>query len=590
MMENAADDCRLVTPKGQRSLTTDAERDTSNSTSLQAFLRLMRRLARPWQARAAAAVGIDATTRIQTVEEMLDLNARRAPAYWIQLVLASGIAILGLVLNSTAVVIGAMLVSPLMGPIVELGMGFAVGSSYLVIRSALRVAMSIVVVVTGTALFTLALPFHEVTNEIATRTVPTALDLMVAVFCALTAAYTTVRKTSDTTAAAAGTAIGIALVPPVCVIGYGIGTANASVTAGSTLLFTANMSAILVFTVFSFLALGYNEVDAETLEAEALTSRATRFDRIAERGQALLKRVFATRYAALTRVLVPVVFLAAVYVPLSSALQEVTWQVQRRAAVTRILQNLAPNAVQQVLRVEQGSVELRLLVVTDDVGPVDLERRLTTAIAAATGVEPVVQVVAVPDIAALARARTAQSEPTPVASALVPAVEQARARLATTLARAWPAGAGQLAGWQLEVPPAGAPRVTVIHLGAPIGPVAAELLATALTPALDIRPSIVDRSLDGSVRTPGRDTSGWIAGLDSTLVIAPWLNGVTGCIAVRSRDSSSTWDDSLRALAARSGNRLRVDTAGDWRFQWRVGSCTGAARDSVRPAGTGGAP
>ena len=91
----------------------------------------------------------------------------------------------------------------------------------LVLRAALRVVLSVLLVVTGAALLVLALPFHEITSEIATRVAPTALDLLVAVFCALTAAYTTVRPGSDTTAAAAGTAIGIALVPPLCTVGFG---------------------------------------------------------------------------------------------------------------------------------------------------------------------------------------------------------------------------------------------------------------------------------------------------------------------------------------------------------------------------------
>src|SRR5579885_2281897 len=129
------------------------------------------------QHRVATALGVEQSARAYTVVTMMRNNQRRAPGYWIQLTLAMGIATVGLVLNSTAVVIGAMLVWPLMGPIVELGMGFAVGSP----------------------LLTLALPFHEVTTEIAARTAPTALDLLVAIFCALTAAYTTVRPASDTT-------------------------------------------------------------------------------------------------------------------------------------------------------------------------------------------------------------------------------------------------------------------------------------------------------------------------------------------------------------------------------------------------------
>lgn len=566
------------------------DENTPDPSNPRAFLRLLRRMARPLQARAAAAVGIDATARIETVEEMLDLNRRRAPGYWIQLVLAGGIAILGLVLDSTAIVIGAMLVSPLMGPIVELGMGFAVGSSYLVIRSALRVGMSIIVIVAGTALFTVLLPFHEVTSEIATRTVPTALDLLVAIFSALAAAYTTVRRTSDTTAAAAGTAVAIALVPPVSVIGYGIGTGDGAVTGGSALLFTANFSAILLFAVLSFLALGYDAVDPVALEARALTSRATRFDRIAASGQDTLKRIFASRYGGIMRVAVPVAFLAAVYFPLTSALEEVTWQVQRHAAVRQILGELVPDAVQQVVRIERGRVELRLLVVTDSVGPVDLERRLSTAIAAATGVEPVVQVVTVPDLAALARARASQTEKVPVATAIIPAVEQARGRLSTILARTWPVGAGALAGWRLEVPPMGVPIVVVYHLGAPIGPVAEELLATALAPALDVRPRIGDRPLVAAGLIPGRDTAAWLARVDTALVVAPWISSVAACVTMRRSDSASSWADSVRRRATLNPRTVRVDTASQWQFQWRPAPCTPARRDTTAGPGTRVAP
>jgi len=548
------------------------------STNWGALLRLLRRLIRPVQAQAALAVGIDAGSRIETVERMLDFNQRRAPGYWIQLVLASGIAILGLVLDSTAVVIGAMLVSPLMGPLVELGMGFAIGSSYLVIRSALRVVMSTVVVVVGTALFTMVLPFHEVTREIGSRTSPTVLDLLVAVFCALTAAYTTVRQTSDTTAAAAGTAIGIALVPPLCVIGYGLGTTNWAVTSGSALLFTANFSAILVFTVLSFLLLGYDHVDARQLEADALTSRATRFDRLAAKGQDLLQLMFGSRYGAAMRILVPLTFLAAVYFPLRSALEEVTWQVQRRAQVSAIINEMVPSAVQQTLRVEQGAVEVQIVVVDDELDPVALEGRLATSIAAATGVEPVVDVVVVPDIGALARARAVQAPTTQVTPAFQPMIEQARSRLGATIARAWPIRGGRLAGWSLQVPPVGSPIVVVHHFGPPIGNSAEDLLADALTPALDDRPRIVDQPLDSVGFAVGRDTLAWLARVDGELTGLGWLDQVEPCVQWPAADSSGRWLDSLTLRRRSTGGRLKVVPGEPAGFRWAAPPCT------VRPA------
>jgi uncharacterized hydrophobic protein (TIGR00271 family) len=93
-----------------------------------------------------------------------------AATYWLQLILSMCIATFGLVLNSSGVVIGAMLIAPLMGPIVALAMAFTVGSPYLALWSLLRIGTSIVVVVSGSALINLALPYHEVTAEIAART------------------------------------------------------------------------------------------------------------------------------------------------------------------------------------------------------------------------------------------------------------------------------------------------------------------------------------------------------------------------------------------------------------------------------------
>ena len=229
-----------------------------------------RRLLRAVRVRLSKSFDISAEARTAIVERMLEGHARSAPNYWLQLCIALGLATLGLVLNGTAVVIGAMLVSPLMGPIIELGMGLAVGSPLLAIRSLVRTFWSIVVVIAGAALITAALPFHEVTQEIAARTSPTALDLLVAVFCALAAAFMTLRSASDSASAAAGTAIAIALVPPLCVAGFGVGTMDGAIARGALLLFTANLCGILLFAALTFWLFGFNLVDTRHLEEQRL--------------------------------------------------------------------------------------------------------------------------------------------------------------------------------------------------------------------------------------------------------------------------------------------------------------------------------
>jgi uncharacterized hydrophobic protein (TIGR00271 family) len=540
--------------------------------SRTATLRLFRRFVRSMQATAAAAVGIDATHRVQTVVAMLDFNARRAPGYWIQLFLAAGIAILGLVLGSTAVVIGAMLVSPLMGPIIELGMGFAVGSAFLVIRSSLRVILSVITVILGTAVVTMLLPFHEVTSEIASRTVPTALDLLVAVFCALTAAYTTVRQTSDTTSAAAGTAIGIALVPPLCVIGYGVGTLSLEVAGGAALLFVANLSAILLFAVLSFLLLGYNDVDAEQLAADHLGGGRTRTDLLAGRVQQWVTAAFGSRYGFGMRLVVPVLFLASVYFPLRKALDEVAWQVRTRTAVARILEAEAGAAVQRTVSVERGAVAVQLLQVGDTDGAEVLERRLETAIAAATGVAPSVRVLAVPDAGALtALART----PTPAAPPPeTPPVEAVRARLGGVIQRVWPREAsGPLAGWSLEVAVTGQPVLVARHFGPPLGAAGEALLGAALATPLGTAPRVRDEPLDSTPVLPGRDLAAWLDGLAPQFALAPRLDGATACVTRPASDSTSDAVVELRRRVATAGSRVTVVPGEAWSFRWTTGSC-----------------
>ena len=371
-----------------------------------------------------------------------------------------------------------MLVSPLMGPIIELGMGFAVGSSFLTLRASLRVLLSVLVVVGGAALLTIALPFHEVTSEIAARTAPTALDLLVAVFCALTAAYTTVRPASDTTSAAAGTAIGIALVPPLCVAGFGLGTGSLTVAGGAALLFTANLSAILVLAVLSFLALGYNQVDAATVEQDFVVGDATRTGQFAARAQRVLHVVFGSRYGLVMRLIIPAVFLAAVYVPLRRALDEVTWEVRARDAIRRTLSRQAPRAVQTSISVERHSVSLRLVLIASNEQAAALEKDIGTSIAASTGVVPAITINAVPDAKTLAAASTNRggSQASNVDGIDVATIRQ---RVTSAIDVEWPtSAAGRLAGWELVVPSGATPTIVVWHVGAALGTAGEALLAS----------------------------------------------------------------------------------------------------------------
>lgn len=535
------------------------------------------------QHRAALALGVDERRRTETVVSMLENNRRRAPGYWIQLTLATGIATLGLVLSSTAVVIGAMLVSPLMGPILELGMGFAVGSAFLVLRAFLRVLISITVVVAGSALLTVSLPFHEVTSEIASRAAPTALDLLVAVFCALTAAYTTVRPASDTTSAAAGTAIGIALVPPLCATGFGIGTAAPAVSSGAGLLFVANLSAILVFSVLSFFLLGYNQVNAEKVEHEFAPERTTRVDALATKGEAVLHRAFGSRYGVAVRFVIPLIFLAAVYVPLRAALNEVTWEVRARDAIRRIVAAEAPRAVQTSMTVERRSVSLRLVVVSSNDRAAELEESIRSRIRESTGISPEVSVTAVPDARMLMAVRNEKADAVSVSGEIA----TLQSRTASALQAAWPEStAGPLVGWSLALAESGAPTLTVLHLGAELGASGIELLARALAARTGAPFSVVEST------PPGMQASGALGAetrfAASAAPLLDWAGRASGAVACARGPVDAARAPSiarsrvielLRVSAPARGGRLTIADSSGWRLSLQAAPCT--PRDST---------
>ena len=136
--------------------------------------------------------------------------------YLFLLAMSAGIAILGLLLSSPAVVIGAMLLSPLMGPLMGLGFAIAIGDFAWMRRAARTLAVGTVMGIALCALIVLVSPLQNVTSEIAARTRPSLFDLLVALFSALAGAYAMIRGREG---AIFGVAIATALMPPLAVIG-----------------------------------------------------------------------------------------------------------------------------------------------------------------------------------------------------------------------------------------------------------------------------------------------------------------------------------------------------------------------------------
>ena len=168
-------------------------------------------------------------------------DARLDRKFLLLITLSAAIATLGLLQNSAAVVIGAMLVSPLLGPIMGIGFGLATIESNLIKRSLVTMAAGMAVAVLVAMLLVWLSPIADVTSELRARTQPTLLDLGVAVVGGIAGVYAIMRKLSGVMV---GVAIATALVPPLSTIGFGLATGRADFALGAALLFLTNTLAI----------------------------------------------------------------------------------------------------------------------------------------------------------------------------------------------------------------------------------------------------------------------------------------------------------------------------------------------------------
>ena len=181
--------------------------------------------------------GVDHSEVIAKIATECPATAR----YVLMTLMSAGIAILGLLLSSPAVVIGAMLLSPLMGPILGVGFALATGKRKWLLISARSLLLGSFGAVLFTALIVVISPLQTVTEEIAARTRPNLFDLMVALFSSIAGSYAMIRGREGTIV---GVAIATALMPPLAVVGFGLATANWTVFFGALGLYATNFLTI----------------------------------------------------------------------------------------------------------------------------------------------------------------------------------------------------------------------------------------------------------------------------------------------------------------------------------------------------------
>ncbi len=185
-------------------------------------------------------------------------KASKLASFWVMMVLATGIATFALIQDSTAVVIGAMLVAPLMGPIMGVSAAAVNGWGLRLARSLLLVVVASAAAIFLAWLISNWLPSVgdiSTNTQITSRVEPSLLDFCVAVFAGAAGAYATVDP--RVSSSLSGVAIAVALVPPLAVVGITMQQGDYESSVGALLLFSTNVVSIVLAAVSVFVLMGF---------------------------------------------------------------------------------------------------------------------------------------------------------------------------------------------------------------------------------------------------------------------------------------------------------------------------------------------
>ncbi|MCB0614144.1 MAG: DUF389 domain-containing protein, partial [Phaeodactylibacter sp.] len=179
----------------------------------------------------------DKASEQETIEDIKKGVVFRGANLWI-LMFAIMVASVGLNVNSPAVIIGAMLISPLMGPIMGIGLGVGINDLELIVKAMRNLAIAVVISVLTSAAYFWISPLNDAQSELLARTSPTLWDVLIALFGGLAGIVAGSRKEKSN--AIPGVAIATALMPPLCTAGFGLATAQWSYFFGAFYLFFIN--------------------------------------------------------------------------------------------------------------------------------------------------------------------------------------------------------------------------------------------------------------------------------------------------------------------------------------------------------------
>lgn len=193
--------------------------------------------------------------QFQDLFKVLRVNSNISPAFMVMMILSTLIATFGLFANSSPVIIGAMILAPVIAPIVSFSMGMVRYDVSMLKKSFVTITAGTLVSLAFAAIVSLIIPLKVLTPEIEARLSPTLLDMGIAISSGIAAAYA--HSNEGIAKSLAGVAIAVALVPPLAVSGIGIGWWDWEVFSGAILLYATNLAGIILFGGLTFLLLGF---------------------------------------------------------------------------------------------------------------------------------------------------------------------------------------------------------------------------------------------------------------------------------------------------------------------------------------------
>jgi cell volume regulation protein A len=258
------------------------------------------------------------------------------PQFWVLIFFGAALTTLGLVINQSAIIIGAALIIPIAWPVIAAGMALAVGDIYLFLKLLAKLALVAALTALLAASFSGLLPFSAATAEIAARTKPTILDFMVAFFAGMAGSVMLFSK-RKMLQLLPGAILAIVLLPPLSVIGFGLANRiNIEIFRGGAVLFAANFFAAILGASLIYALVGMPEVAAlkgihdwkQRELAQPLV--ALIFTRLR------LKNLAGKTGSVRSRMVVSAVFLLALVIPLQMAFNQLSHEFRARQAIAEV--------------------------------------------------------------------------------------------------------------------------------------------------------------------------------------------------------------------------------------------------------------